>query len=233
MHTVKLAILDLISCCVAGSGSDSARVVSDWAQETSGRRDAVIVGTALRASAPLAALANGTSAHALDFDDVSMRMIHPSATLVPALLAVGESRHLSGRQFLGGYVAGFEIQARLCRELNPEHYDRGWHSTGTVGALGAAIAACRALGLDADTSRHALGIAASSASSIRKNFGSMVKPLHAGQAAFHGLQAAGLAEKGFTADRSVLEGTNGFLEVFSSLERVPDLFEAFCDRRPI
>ena len=232
VHTIKLAILDLISCCVAGSDSDSARLVSDWAQETSGRRDAVIVGTRLRASAPLAALANGTSAHALDFDDVSMRMIHPSATLVPALLAVGESRHLSGRQFLGGYVAGFEIQARLCRELNPEHYERGWHSTGTVGALGAAIAACRALGLDTDTSRHALGIAASSASSIRKNFGSMVKSLHAGQAAFHGLQAAGLAERGFTADRSVLEGTNGFLDVFSSLERAPDLFEAFATGAP-
>jgi 2-methylcitrate dehydratase PrpD len=227
VDTIKLAILDLVSCCVAGSEADSAKLVSDWAQETSGRTDSVIIGTGLRASPPLAALANGTAAHALDFDDVSMRMIHPSATLVPALLAVGESCHISGGQFLAGYLAGFEVQARLCRVLNPEHYERGWHSTGTVGALGAAIASGRALGLGDETMRNALGIAASSASSIRKNFGSMVKPLHAGQAAFHGLQAAGLADKGFTADRSVLEGANGFLEVFSSLELVGELYEAF------
>jgi 2-methylcitrate dehydratase PrpD len=231
VHSVKLAMLDLLACCVAGSEDQAARVTAAFASET-GTGDCVIVGTPLRASPPLAALANGTAAHALDFDDVSMRMIHPSATLVPALLAVGEARRITGRELLDAYVAGFEVEARLCKVLNPEHYERGWHTTGTIGPLGAALAACRALGVDGERARHALGIAASSASSIRRNFGSMVKPLHAGQAAQHGLQAALLAEQGFTASRSVLEGAYGFLDVFSSLERVSELLDAFAPDAP-
>jgi 2-methylcitrate dehydratase PrpD len=232
LESVKLAIFDLIACCVAGSRSESALAVSSWARATSGRQDCVIIGTPHRASPPLAALANGTAGHALDYDDVSLRMIHPSTTLVPALLGAGEFGRISGRTFIEGYIAGFEVQARLCRELNPEHYDRGWHTTGTVGTLGAAMASCRLYGLDHEQTRSALGIAASSASTIRKNFGTMVKPLHAGQAGFHGLQAAGLASLGFTGDRSVLEGKNGFLDVFSSLDRVPGLYRAFAAGAP-
>jgi 2-methylcitrate dehydratase PrpD len=232
LNVVKLAILDFLACCVAGSNTDAAQIVMRWATSTSGRDDAVIVGTSQRTSPPLAALANGTAAHALDFDDVSMRMIHPSATLVPVLLAIGEARNLSGQQLMAGYVAGFEVQARLCREINPDHYERGWHSTGTVGALGAAMAACRAYDVDEKTARWALGIAASSASSIRKNFGSMVKPLHAGQAAFHGLGATDLAIGGFSADDSILEGKNGFLDLFSSLDRAESLYVAFADDAP-
>jgi 2-methylcitrate dehydratase PrpD len=232
LHTVKLAILDLLACCIAGSGSEGARATAAWADESSGKNDSVIIATSRRASPPLAALANGTAGHALDFDDVSVRMIHPSATLVPVLLATGEPRRLTGQEFLEGYVAGFEVQARLCRELNPEHYDRGWHTTGTIGALGAAMTACRVYQLDEEKSRWALGIAASSASGIRRNFGSMVKPFHAGQAAFHGIQAADLAERGFTGDRSVMEGKNGFLDVFSNLDRSPGLYEAFAVGAP-
>jgi 2-methylcitrate dehydratase PrpD len=228
VHVAKRSILDVLACAVAGSEDESARLAAAFAHENGGGSGSVIVGTALLAPAPLAALANGTAAHALDFDDVSMRMIHPSATLVPALLAIAESRQMSGRALLEGYVAGFEVEARLCRELNPEHYERGWHTTGSVGPLGAALAACRALRLDAERSRHALGIAASSSSGIRRNFGSMVKPLHAGQAAFHGLQAALLAERGFTANTDVLDGANGFLDVFSELERGAGVAAAFA-----
>lgn len=232
IDTVKLSILDFIACCVAGSRSDGARAVSDWAHETSGRADSVIIGTARRASPPLAALANGTAGHAFDYDDVSLRMIHPSATLVPVLLAVGEPRRMTGRRLIDGYIAGFEVEARLCRELNPEHYNRGWHSLGTIGTLGAAMAACRLYRLDHEQARWALGVAASSAAGIRKNFGTMVKPLHAGQAAFHGLQAADLAARGFTGDRSILEGKNGFVDVFSRPEALPGLHEAFAAGAP-
>ena len=218
-----------LACCVAGSDTDSARWLADWAaRRDRRRRRPSIVGTPLRAPAPLAALANGTAAHALDFDDVSMRMIHPSATLVPALLAVGEPR----RAERAGAPRG------LCRRLRgpgPALPRSSTPSTTTGAGTPRARSAPSAprwrpagpCGLDEERSRHALGIAASSsASSIRKNFGSMVKPLHAGQAAFHGLQAAGLAERGFTADRSVLEGTNGFLDVFSSLDRAPRALRA-------
>lgn len=232
LEMVKLAILDFIACCVAGSRAEGPQAVADWAHETSGRTDSVIIGTMYRASPPLAALANGTAGHALDYDDVSLRMIHPSATLVPVLLAVGEPRRLTGRSFIEGYIAGFEVEARLCRELNPEHYQRGWHSLGTIGVLGAAMAACRLYGLDREQARWALGISASSAAGIRKNFGSMVKPLHAGQAAFHGLQAADLAALGFTGDRSILEGPSGFIDVFSRPETLAGLHRAFAAGAP-
>lgn len=232
LDTIKRSILDLIGCCVAGSGEAGPTAVAGWAHEASGDGPSTIIGTPLRASSALAALANGTAGHALDYDDVSMRMIHPSVNLVPAILGAGEPRHASGRAFLDAYVAGFEVQARICRELNPEHYDRGWHSTGTVGNLGAAMATARLLGLDEERTRWSLGIAASSSSAIRKNFGSMVKPLHAGQAAFHGLQATELAARGFTGDRSILEGRNGFLQMFSSEDRVPGLIEAFSTIAP-
>lgn len=231
-HVIKYAFLDFLACCVAGSDTDAARSATTWALATSGLTDAQIAGTQKRASVPLAAFANGVAAHALDFDDVSMRMIHPSATLVPVLLAVGEARRLSGLAVMEGYLAGFEVQARLCREINPEHYETGWHSTGTVGALGAAMAACRLYGADDEEGRWALGIAASSASGIRRNFGSMVKSFHAGQAALHGLQAADLAMLHFTANPSVLEGQNGFLEIFSTLDLVPDLTTAFEALQP-
>jgi len=230
--TIKRSILDLLACCVAGSRADSARIAAEWASDGAPGGDATVIGTTRRLAPPLAALVNGTSAHALDFDDVSMRMIHPSTTVVPALLAVGEARHLTGRALLDGYLAGFEVQARLCRELNPEHYLRGWHTTGTIGPLGTAMAVARAFGLDETQARYALGIAASSSSSIRRNFGSMVKPLHAGEASFHGLLAVGLAERGFTASSSVLEGTNGFLEVFSSPELADALRAAFSAEAP-
>jgi len=231
VEDMKLAVLDLAACCVAGSTDEGARLVADWASETS-RGDALIFGTSKRASPALAALANGTSGHVLDFDDVSVRMIHPSSTLVPALLAAGASNRVSGASLLNGYLAGFEVQARLCRELNPDHYARGWHTTGTIGTLGASVASSVVLGLDAETTRHALGIAASSAAGIRRNFGSMVKPLHAGHAAFHGLQSAELAARGFTADHSVLEGVSGFLGVFSDLDRLPGLLAAFQPDAP-
>jgi 2-methylcitrate dehydratase PrpD len=232
LQGLKFSILDLLACCVAGSRTEGSRAVAEWARATGPSSDSVIIGTSLRTSPPLAALANGASGHALDYDDVSMRMIHPSVNLVPALLGAGEPRGVSGRAFLQGYLAGFETQARICREINPEHYDRGWHSTGTVGPLGAAMAACRLYGLDEERSRWALGIAASSSGSIRKNFGSMVKPLHPGQAAFHGLQAADLAARGFTGDRSVLEGKNGFLQLFSLPDRIPGLYGAFSKKAP-
>jgi 2-methylcitrate dehydratase PrpD len=233
VRTIKLAILDLLGCCVAGADALGSRLVATWAHAASGARgDAVIIGTELRATPALAALANGASGHALDYDDVSVRMIHPSVTIVPALLAAGAARGATGRSLLDGYLAGFEVEARLCKALNPDHYARGWHTTGSIGTLGAALASCRALDLDEAPSRHALGVAASSAGSIRKNFGSMVKPLHAGQASFHGLQAAELAASGFTADTSVLEGPRGFLDVFSSLDRAAELAEAFEDDAP-
>src|SRR5205814_8303104 len=118
---------------------------------------------------------------------------------VAAGLAVGESGGASGRTLLDAYIVGFEIEGRLGRTMNPSHYGRGWHCTSTLGTIGAAAAASRLLGLDVDRTGHALAIAASEASGLKENFGTMVKPLHAGLAARNGVLAAQLARAGMTA----------------------------------
>jgi 2-methylcitrate dehydratase PrpD len=216
LELVSLATLDALGCALAGAGTPERMKILAWASTLGVGTDAAVVGGGgRRLAAALAALVNATGAHALDLDDVSPTMTHPSASLVPALLAVGERMGACGADLQVGYVAGFEVCARLCRILNPEHYHDGWHTTGTVNTLGVAAAVGRLLQLDADQLRIALGIAAASASGIRKNFGTMIKPLHAGNAAFHGVAAAELAAAGFTADTDVLDGRLGYLDVFS------------------
>lgn len=230
---VRFALLDLLACTVAGADDECARVITDWVRDLGGSPHSAILGTPVRAPAAFAALANATAAHALDFDDVSLRMIHPSATLVPALLAVAEREHRTGAELLAAYAAGFEVQARICATINPEHYARGWHTTGTVGVLGTAAGVGRLLGLDADRMTHAIGIAAASAKGIRKNFGTMVKPLHAGHSAMHGVEAAELALRGFTADPEIFDGRNGYLDVFTTPERGDAMRAAFAPGAPM
>ncbi len=230
---VRLAVLDLFACAVAGAEDDCARISAQWVRGLGGAAQSAVLGTSLRAPAAFAAYANAIAGHALDYDDVSLRMIHPSTTLVPPLLAVAERDHRSGAELLTAYAAGFEVQARICASVNPEHYSRGWHTTGTIGVLGAAIGVGRLLGLDADELTAAIGIAAASAKGIRKNFGSMVKPLHAGHAAMHGVEAAELAAQGFTADASVFDGRNGWAEVFTTPEGEAAMRAAFAPGAPM
>jgi 2-methylcitrate dehydratase PrpD len=143
-------------------------------------------------------------------------LAHPSAPIVPAVLAAGELTGVSGRALLDAYIVGFEIQARLGRLMNPRHYQRGWHCTSTLGAISAAAGTARVLGLDAAATAHALAIAASSASGLKENFGTMVKPLHAGLAARDGVVAAMLAKAGMTASAKALDGPQGYLHAFDS-----------------
>ena len=187
-----------------------------------------ILGTPLTASAANAALANGTAAHALDYDDMCfVSLAHPSAPLVAAALAVGELTGASGVALLDAYVVGFELEGRLGRAMNPRHYQRGWHCTSTLGTIGAAAACARLLGLDAAAAGHALAIAASEASGLKENFGTMVKPLHAGLAARNGVVAALLAQAGMTASAAAIDGPQGFLKAMDgetlSLEVAADL----------
>ena len=207
------AIIDCIGCMLAGASTDPGRIAFAWAQEEGGAQRATVVGFGHRTAPSLAALVNGTTGHALDYDDVSPPMIgHPSVPLVPAILAAAEITRASGRDILAAYVIGLDVEARLGRLMNPDHYAYGWHATSTYGALAAAAAAGRLLGLDDAQMRNALGIAASGAGGLRKNFGSMTKALHAGQAAQRGLSAAMLAVKGFDADPDILDGQHGFLD---------------------
>lgn len=214
------AICDTIGVMLAGSPEPAARMVQALVTGES-RGVCRIAGTRETAGATGAALANGVAAHALDYDDMCfVSLAHPSCALVPAILAAAELSRAPGSVLPDAYVAGFEVECRLGRVMNPRHYhDRGWHSTSSIGTLGAAAAAARVLGLARDEVRHALGIAASSACGVKENIGSMVKPLHAGLAAHNGLMAALLAERGFTASLAALDGPQGYLAVMDSQHR--------------
>ncbi|WP_299557547.1 MmgE/PrpD family protein [uncultured Sulfitobacter sp.] len=170
-----------------------------------------LVGQGGRATEQRAALINGTLGHALDFDDVNLRMHgHPTVPIAPALLAVAEREGLSGIAVLRAFVVGYQIAGRLGHAMGDSHYARGFHATGTIGAVAAAAGCAALLKLDADRTEAALGLAATQASGIKAMFGTMAKPFHAGNAAANGVMAVRLAQQGFTAREGGLEHAQGF-----------------------
>src|SRR5688572_7176965 len=211
-----VAVLDTVGVILAGAGEPASRIVQHVVAAEVGT-GCQVFGASASSSATGAALANGTAAHALDYDDMCfVSLAHPSAPLVPAAFAAAEVARASGAALLDAYVVGFEIEGRLGALMNPRHYQRGWHCTSTLGTIGAAAAACRLLGLDAQSTGHALAIAASEASGVKENFGTMVKPLHAGLAARNGVLAALLARGGMTASELALDGPQGLLHAMDS-----------------
>jgi len=196
----RRAILDCLGVMLAGSVEPAARIVTEIARSEGGAPLATVVGTLLRTGAVWASLANGTAAHALDFDDTNFAMMgHPSAPVLSAALAAGELALADGRSLVHAFLLGFEVETTLAEVMNPPHYEKGFHATGTLGVMGAAAAAARLLGLDASQTRTALAVAASQASGLKENFGTMTKPFHAGHAARSGVLSALLAREGFTA----------------------------------
>ena len=211
----KEAIADFVGVALFGSHHEVGEKMWSYVDRAAPGEDATVLGRGT-ASPPGAALANGTFGHAVDYDDTfESIVIHPTSPVFAAALAAGESADASGEEDLAGYVVGVEAAYRTGHATYPAHYDNGWHSTGTVGTFGAAAAAARVLGLSSSQTRHALGIAASGSSSLKKNFGTMTKPLHAGHAAHVGVEAAMLAADGFTADPDVFEGPIGYGEVMT------------------
>ena len=220
------ALLDTVGVTLAGAAEPASRIIQRVVQHD-GAGSCAVLGTAFCATAANAALANGTAAHALDYDDMCfVSLAHPSAPLVAAALAAAETAGASGRALLDAYVVGFEMEGRLGRAMNPRHYQRGWHCTSTLGTIGAAAAASRLLGLAAAAAGHALAIAASEASGLKENFGTMVKPLHAGLAARNGVVAALLAQAGMTASGAAIDGPQGFLRVMDSEQPSLEAFAA-------
>jgi len=212
---VKSAFMDHLACLIGGLAMPAAISVRSYVDELGSAPRARVFGSQRRASPGLAALANGTAAHALEYDDMNSLLIgHPSVVLVPVVMALGEDRRVSGREAIAAYLQGFEIDAWFARLMNPVHFRNGWHPTSTIGILGAAAAAARILGLDCTRTAMALGIAASHASGIKGNFGAMTKSLHAGHAAERGILSAALAEKGFTSSPEALTGEYGYLNLY-------------------
>jgi len=212
----KRAILDCLGVALAGSRDPMAGIMVDFLKDMGGRPQASVWGKKFKTSPALAALTNGTFGHALDYDDINRSMRgHPTVPVLPAALAVGEALQASGKEVLVAYLIGLEVEAKLGAGINPHLFENGWHPTAVLGTMGAAAAAAKLYQLPLPKIGVALGIAASLASGLRQNFGTMTKPLHAGHAAENGVVAAELARRGYTADRGIVEGKLGLAHAFA------------------
>lgn len=216
IHWAKVGLLDYVGVTLAGSSEPAARLALQ-ALGAPGAGPSAVFGAAKRLNALDAAIVNGTASHALDFDDCNNTFGgHPSVPLLPALFALADERGASGRDFILAYVTGFEVETKIALGVHFHHYTKGWHPTATLGTFGAAAACAKLMGLDEERTATAIAIAASFASGIKANFGTMVKPLHVGHCTRNGLYAAQLARAGFTANpESVFEHKQGFFNVFN------------------
>jgi 2-methylcitrate dehydratase PrpD len=215
-ENVVLRVLDVLGIALASTSQDFAPSVLGLA-EMWGGEECTVIGTKLRASAPLAVLANGTLAHGLDYDDTHAASIcHASAVVVPTALALGESLRLDGRAVLTALVAGYETITRIGMAAPGQFHARGWHATGVCGTFAAALVAGKCLGLSAAQLTAALGISGSLASGLLEHLqdGSWVKRLHPGWAGHSGVLAAALARGGFTGPATILEGRFGLYRTF-------------------
>lgn len=212
----KRAIRDYLGVAVYGAHHDVGEKVMTYVSRCMDGDEATVVGRQT-ASPTGAALANGVFGHAIDYDDTfESIVIHPTSPVFAATFAAGEVADADGEELITAYTIGCEAAYRVGHSTYPNHYQNGWHSTGTVGSFGSAAAAAHLLDLSVNETINALGTVASASSSLKKNFGSMTKPLHAGHAAETGLRAALLAQEGFTADDEILEGKIGYGEVMTT-----------------
>ena len=219
VEVVRLGATDAVAAMLAALHEPVVGIVAGVARQLQGSAEAPILLGRQRTPADLAALVNATAAHALDVDDYAFAN-HPSAVLIPVLLACGATSGAQGRDLVAAYVAGYEVWSDLMSR-EPDHlHSRGWHPTALFGGIGAAAAAASLLGLDAEATQHAIGLSASHAAGTMGNFGSMAKPYHAGKAAQAGVFCARLAAAGMTATPDVLEGERGLLRTLSPAGRV-------------
>src|SRR5580700_8531129 len=207
----RQCVLDYYGVALAGADDPLVTILLDELAEAGGAEQASVIGHKTRLPALSAALVNGAIGHALDYDDVNLAMPgHPSVAILPGLLALAEARQSSGREVIAAFVAGYETACRIGLAMRPGHYDLGFHSTATIGSFGAAAACARLLGLDAEATATALGIAGTQAAGLKSQFGTMCKPFHAGKASQNGLLAARLAARGFSSRPDLVECEQGF-----------------------
>ena len=211
LSVAKSCVLDWLGVTLAGAREPAARILYEQLVRSDGGDEATLLGVAARSSLQSAALFHGTASHALDYDDTHWGLQgHPTAPVLAAIWGLAEREHASGRTLLTALITGVEVECLLGRWLNPEHYARGFHATGTLGSFGAAAAAAHILGLNDSEWLHAIGLAGTQAAGLKSAFGSMAKPLHVGRAAQAGLSAALLAKGGFTGCTNILDDVQGF-----------------------
>jgi 2-methylcitrate dehydratase PrpD len=210
-------LVNWLGCAVGGSRHPATEAALGAMALLEPSAQASVLGRHERIDMAGAALVNGIASHVFDFDDTHLKtIIHPAGPVASAALALAERTGSSGRELIDALVLGIDVSCRMGNVVYPEHYDRGWHITGSTGMLGAAAACARLLGLDAAHTAMAIGIAASQPVGLREQFGTMTKPLHPGAAASAGLTAALLASKGYTASLRALEAPRGWAQVVST-----------------
>src|SRR5688572_3953621 len=220
----KKAIADTFAVILAGAGSEVTQPLLTYTERTRATGDIPILGTGLSASPETAALVNGTFGHALDYDDVlSMMPAHPSAVILAAALSSTAGSTASGRALIEAYVLGVEVGGKIGLGMTVGHYHRGYHATGSLALFSALAALLKLHGTGVETARQAFGIAASMASGLRRNFGTMTKPLHTGIAARSAYTAHELAASGFTAAPDILEAKSGLYSTLGVPESNADL----------
>lgn len=215
-HEAHRTFYNWLGCAIGAAQHEAAHAALAAVQMLQPAPQASVLGRAERVDMASAALLNGITSHTFDFDDTHLKtIIHPAGPVASAVLALAEHRGASGRDVIDALVLGIDVACRIGNVMYPDHYDRGWHITGSTGMLGAAAGCARLLGLNEQQTMMALGIAASQPVGLREQFGTMTKPFHPGGAARAGLMSALMASKGFTASPRALEAPRGFIQVAS------------------
>lgn len=210
----KVAFMDWLGVALAGREDPLVLKLIQYADIMGGSEQATIIGYGVKKSLSHAALINGAASHALDYDDSFIATFgHPSVTLFPAILALAEWQGKGGAEFINAYAIGLQAEAVIGACTGSEHYMAGWHATSTLGHLASAAACARLLELDEQQAIYALGIAGTQACGLKRVFGTMCKPFHAGRASQAGLMAALLAKENFTSAEDILEGPHGFFQL--------------------
>ncbi len=215
-HEAHRTFYNWLGCAVGAARHEAADAALAAVQILEPAPQATVLGRTEKVDIGSAALLNGISSHTFDFDDTHLKtIIHPAGPVASAVLALAELRGATGRDVVDALVLGIDVACRIGNTMYPDHYDRGWHITGSTGMLGAAAGCARLLGLDERQTAMALGIAASQPVGLREQFGTMTKPFHPGAAARAGQLSALLASRGFTASPRALEAPRGFVQVVS------------------
>lgn len=230
-HEAHRTFLNWLGCAIGAVHHEAGMAAIKTAQVLQSAPQASVLGTVIQLDMCSAALVNGITSHTFDFDDTHLKtIIHPAGPVASAALAVAEHHHLSGRQLIDALVLGIDVSCRVGNMMYPEHYDRGWHITGTTGMLGAAAACARLLSLSEHQTQMALGIAASQPVGLREQFGTMTKPFHPGGAARAGLHSALLAQQGFSASPRAIEAARGFAQTISTKNNWHEITDALGQR---
>jgi 2-methylcitrate dehydratase PrpD len=219
----KKSILDGLGLAICGSVADTWKIYQAYSGSWVKPGGATVLGTATKLPSRFAAFANGVAIHVNDYDDTQLAaakdrvyglLTHPTVSVLPPALSLAEMNHASGRDLMLAYHLGVEVECKIAEAISPRHYEDGFHTTGTCGVFGSAAACAKLRGFDVDRTATTFGIAGSQSSGLRENFGTDMKPFHAGHSAETGVMSADLAGLGWTASDQILEAANGFFHAF-------------------